>query len=436
MPLSKSDFAALVREMPDASDDEILAEAKRRDSGSSSAGPSKSLWERANEPLTDAPSKAAAKLADAIDQPSLERSPLKAKLQGFVAGATKGAGDVVSSLTSPLNLGLTALGLGGEAAGAKGLLGVSKAARAAEAALQAPLVVEGGKNVVQGVKEGDLGKAGAGLVEAAGGAAGVRGAFKRSVSPASRLSEPGAASLHPLQGVAPVAEVALTAEASKPASGLHVAEESDPTKAASSESEIQEVSPSKPAYQLSDAASIVADLTRRNDGASFNLHKGDLVGTPHYAVSVFPDRGEIVRGHASPEEISAFVQKNQDLLQDPKNSIGTWFNHGDGKTYLDVSATTPDLNEAIALGKQHKQLAIFDLAKLQEIDLRHPSPAHVPVGEEPEYQAPVFANPLDEVFKRISEQGGRKLTVQDVAALRRQGFTLQDINKRLRRAAQ
>jgi hypothetical protein len=183
--LSKSQFAALMRDNPDATEDDILKlaaekEATPHQSGQSTLG---KVWEWANAPLTDAPSRVAKAAADKIDSPSLDRDPLTAKLEGFKAGAVQGLGDVASSLTSPLNAGLTLLGLGGEAAGARGLLGISRAARGAEAALSAPLVAEGAKNAVEGVSEGDYGKLGAGALEAAGGALGVKGAFKHAFPP-------------------------------------------------------------------------------------------------------------------------------------------------------------------------------------------------------------------------------------------------------------
>lgn len=68
-------------------------------------------WKTLSSPLTDLPSKTANYLADKIDEPKLDQSPAVASMKGFLAGATKGAGDLVSGFTSPLNLGLTATGL-------------------------------------------------------------------------------------------------------------------------------------------------------------------------------------------------------------------------------------------------------------------------------------------------------------------------------------
>lgn len=631
--LSKTQFADLVRSMPDASDDEILAEAKKREAQSGSE-PSLlgKVWEKANAPLTDAPSRIARKAGEAIDQRSLDESPTMAKVKGFAHGALEGVGDVVSSLTSPLNIALTATGAGGAKAGAKGLLGISKAARGVEAALSAPLVAEGAHGVYEGVKEGDLGKVGAGIVEAAGGGAGVHGAFKHSF-PVQKVSEAymaerglskdrvkphepvkvnpeeakavadayqdmphnpddpqtaqsykalqdevkkqflfvrdkaglkmepktegykssadmvkdvkennnlnyfpseegfgdGKITKNPLLEVDPEtglayndmfraihdyfghakeghqfgpsgeenawlthqkmfsreAVPAMTSETrgqnSWVNSGPHLRDiegnipkkgepgfispqdrpfapqktgllptefhsrrdgrtQAAPVGAAvalespsevgrqapgeggdstgrpvhtsegtSSVSERTQGASSRPVYDLDRAASIVDQLTSKNDGSTFNLYKGDLSGTQHYSVSAYPERGRVVEGKPSPEQVKQFIHQNQDILQDPKNSIGTWFNPEDGKTYLDISVTTPDLKEASTLGKAKNQKAIFDLGKFETISLEpHPTSEFTPVGEEPPHSRPTFKDPKASAFERVmSKQGGQ-----------------------------
>ena len=74
-------------------------------------------WQTATTPLVNADS-----AADAIDSPSLERSPGMARLQGFGAGALQG----LAGLTSPLEL-----------AGMATLPGAFRAAKAARAAKNA-----------------------------------------------------------------------------------------------------------------------------------------------------------------------------------------------------------------------------------------------------------------------------------------------------------
>lgn len=108
-------------------------------------------------------------------------------------------------------------------------------------------------------------------------------------------------------------------------------------------------------------------LAEDSGGATFNLTKGSLAGTEHYAVSIYPERELILKGEPTTKVIEQYMAKNADLLDDPMNSFGIWRDVDSGKTYLDVVVTTPDKAAAMKLGLDHGQLAIFDLGKMQEI---------------------------------------------------------------------
>jgi hypothetical protein len=58
------------------------------------------------------------------------------------------------------------------------------------------------------------------------------------------------------------------------------------------------------------------------------------------------------------------VQKNNNI-----NAFGGWYNSENGKFYFDATIVVEDLETAILLGLRNKQLAIFDLANLEEIRL-------------------------------------------------------------------
>ena len=73
------------------------------------------------------------------------------------------------------------------------------------------------------------------------------------------------------------------------------------------------------------------------------------------------------------------------LESNPKLSVGTWAN--DGKTYFDISATVPDKEEAMRLGKENDQRAITYLKDRSEIpvggkgtgtSLEEPKGVHTP----------------------------------------------------------
>ena len=125
---------------------------------------------------------------------------------------------------------------------------------------------------------------------------------------------------------------------------------------------------------------LLAAQHAKDGGLTFNEKHGDMADKPFFAVSVYPDRGEVVEGKdITPQQIAEFVRKNQDLLKDPENSLGTWFNADDGKTYLDISKTVSDRQYALKLAEQHDQKAIWDLKNKVEI----PSGlVNVPLDEE------------------------------------------------------
>lgn len=160
MPLSLKDFTSVLRSLPkDASPDQVNQAAKAAESST----PLDQLWSFVNRPIGGS--------KDALI-PALrhEHGPEESGLRTV-------AEDFGASLTSPANVASTALGVGGAVAGARGALGISKAARYGEAALQAPFVAEGVNNALTGDSMGDRL---AGVAEAGAGAYFGRQALKHS----------------------------------------------------------------------------------------------------------------------------------------------------------------------------------------------------------------------------------------------------------------
>jgi hypothetical protein len=153
------------------------------------------------------------------------------------------------------------------------------------------------------------------------------------------------------------------------------------------------------------AAQKALNATEDTGGSTFNLTKGELAGTPHYAVAAYPERELILKGEPTTKQIEAFIEKNQDLLNDPSNSLGVWKDTESGKTYLDVTKTISDKAEAMKLGVEKGQKAIFNLKDMSEIRL--PS---MPESQNP--TAP-FAQDLRELWGNTAlEQSGTPLTVR------------------------
>jgi hypothetical protein len=105
------------------------------------------------------------------------------------------------------------------------------------------------------------------------------------------------------------------------------------------------------------------------DGATFSLRLGDMRGQGLYAVSVWPERGKKSAGDTvSVRILQLFIAENLDLLDDPRCSVGLWYNADEDVTYRDIVATLPSRQEAAALALQYDQIAIFDLRTLTEIE--------------------------------------------------------------------
>lgn len=124
------------------------------------------VWNTLSSPLTNIPSDVANYLADKIDIPSLERSPLAARAQGFIAGAGQGIGNIATSLTSPIDLGALLLSGGSSLAARGGLNTIAKGMALGSKALSAPVAAHGASEIAQGNPMG--------IAEIAGGVAGMR----------------------------------------------------------------------------------------------------------------------------------------------------------------------------------------------------------------------------------------------------------------------
>ena len=127
------------------------------------------LWERANTPLLDV-NKIAKPVVDKIDEPSLDSS--FPRLKGFGAGALQGATDLVTRMTSPLELGMALASSGASIARRGGLAGLSKGLEAANMALSGAEALHGASEVIR--PDATLSERGSGLLEAGLGAVGAK----------------------------------------------------------------------------------------------------------------------------------------------------------------------------------------------------------------------------------------------------------------------
>lgn len=123
--------------------------------------------------------------------------------------------------------------------------------------------------------------------------------------------------------------------------------------------------------QIQDTAQIVRDLTAKNQGTTYNLLNGDLSNAkgPMFAVAAYPERSVSYPNSPKTSQLVDFITKNIDLLKDPSNSIGTWWDKDAKQFTLDITKTVPDRDLALQLGHHGNQKAIFDLQSMSEIPL-------------------------------------------------------------------
>lgn len=135
---------------------------------------------------------------------------------------------------------------------------------------------------------------------------------------------------------------------------------------------IQDTTPVLPAFlEMTEAATAIESAFSETNGATFSLYFGSMVGTPHFAVSVYQDpearHSKWWNGKSlTAFKLKAFVASNRELLQEPRNSVGIWYDVENDRTYLEVTATLPfrhkaDYTEAVYQGRRFNQIGIYDL---------------------------------------------------------------------------
>jgi hypothetical protein len=165
--LSEKEFAHIVRTAPEgASEDDVMEAARRLEASQPKErkGLLARVWEWVNKPTIDLPDIDLSTNTGIVGVDAMSRVP------GL-------AGSLVEGLSSPIGLASAVLSGGASLAGRAGLLGISRGARIAEAALSAPYAATGAYHAAEGIREGDLGKAAAGAIEGGLGAYGARSAM-------------------------------------------------------------------------------------------------------------------------------------------------------------------------------------------------------------------------------------------------------------------
>lgn len=120
------------------------------------------------------------------------------------------------------------------------------------------------------------------------------------------------------------------------------------------------------------AAGGVASRTMTQGGISYHVKSGKEP-KDGYMCAVYTDRSTWLKGDdvTDPEKrtkaVKDFMEKNKDVLSDPDNYLGTWYDNSTGSISLDISRNFSDRNEAIKYASEHNEKAIWDVKNMTEI---------------------------------------------------------------------
>lgn len=146
----------------------------------------------------------------------------------------------------------------------------------------------------------------------------------------------------------------------------------------------------KPPIRVKEASQTIGQIYKDNEkkgkpGASFSLYDGNPEGQPKFAVGTHPEVTAKIPGkNLTNTQIRNFIEDNMDLLKNPKNFFGAWYNGDTNEVVLDVSEAIESKKEAIRLGEKYKQEEIWDLEKGEGIPIKPPVPPKKTTLEQPE----------------------------------------------------
>lgn len=113
--------------------------------------------------------------------------------------------------------------------------------------------------------------------------------------------------------------------------------------------------------QLSLFFALQAIAAQNPDGFTVSAHTLDPI-TTGYAVAVADTQNSFnVAGLCN---VIKYMENHPEI-----NAFGGWYNSENGRFYFDATIIVADRDQAIDLGRANKQIAIFDLANMEEIKL-------------------------------------------------------------------
>lgn len=144
---------------------------------------------------------------------------------------------------------------------------------------------------------------------------------------------------------------------------------------------------------------IVAEHSKSGGSTTFSDGSTPTTG---YVVSTYPNETlKLTGSRPNIKMVQSYRAKNNSLLNEEGNAVGTWYNKAEDTTYLDIVKIVPDKNEALRLGRESDQLAIWHLDKGEEIPV---TPA-TPIEHREEIQR-IEPNQLQEVHHFSDSEKG------------------------------
>ena len=107
--------------------------------------------------------------------------------------------------------------------------------------------------------------------------------------------------------------------------------------------------------------------TLKNNGGSFNVSKSKIKKPLKGFICSIKDLLIIDKKDFNVKLIKSLVKQEFNLLKNDKYFIGTWLENG--KVYIDISSNFSNLEKALEVAENNKQLAIYDINENKTIYL-------------------------------------------------------------------
>jgi hypothetical protein len=109
----------------------------------------------------------------------------------------------------------------------------------------------------------------------------------------------------------------------------------------------------------------------RNKGFSVHDYMGDVPRTGYMvALEGHEEKYPLSELEGTPDILQSYRDDHASVIGQPNHFLGGWLNH-EGWGVLDISEWVPTLPQAIEVGHQRNQTAVYDLAAGKAIDIRN-----------------------------------------------------------------